>query len=135
MSNEIETVKILVCPSDTRALAPDWTRLRDTNISYFVGSDTREDKVGMLLVGDWNISGGTKNRSCPVAGVTNLTMDRDREIDLELFPTPPLNPAGASATARCVDGSWSWAATRGDACTANGGVVYGVCPGPMCDGR
>ena len=66
--------------------------------------------------------------------VTNLTMDRDREIDLELFPTPPLNPAGASATARCVDGSWSWAATRGDACTANGGVVYGVCPGPMCDG-
>ena len=67
--------------------------------------------------------------------ITNLTMDHDREIDLELFPTPPVNAAGASATARCGDGSWSWAPTRGEACTANGGVVYGVCPGALCDGR
>jgi carboxypeptidase family protein/Big-like domain-containing protein len=66
---------------------------------------------------------------------TNLTMDRDRQIDLELFPVPPTNAAGASATARCGDGTWSWAPTRGDACTTNGGVIYGVCPGPLCDGR
>ena len=62
-------------------------------------------------------------------------MDHDREIDVELFPTPPVNAAGASATARCGDGSWRWALTRGEACTANGGVVYGICPGPLCDGR
>ena len=67
--------------------------------------------------------------------VTNLTIDHDREISLELFPTPPLNAAGASATARCGDGSWSWAATRAEACLVNGGVVYGVCPGALCDGR
>jgi hypothetical protein len=67
--------------------------------------------------------------------VTNLTVDRDREIELELFPVPPLNAAGASATARCGNGTWSWALTRGDACTADGGVIYGVCPGPLCDGR
>jgi hypothetical protein len=67
--------------------------------------------------------------------VTDLILDRDREIDLQLYPTPPLNPAGATATARCGDGSWSWAPTRGEACTENGGVIYGVCPGPLCDGR
>jgi hypothetical protein len=67
--------------------------------------------------------------------VTNLTIDHDRELDLELFPTPPVNAAGANATARCGDGTWSWAPTRGEACTANGGVIYGVCPGPLCDGR
>jgi hypothetical protein len=67
--------------------------------------------------------------------VTNLTMDRDRQIDLELFPVPPTDATGASATARCGDGTWSWAPTRGEACTANAGVIYGVCPGPLCDGR
>jgi hypothetical protein len=67
--------------------------------------------------------------------VTDLTIDRDRQLELELFPTPPINGAGATATARCGDGSWSWAPTRGEACTINGGVIYGVCPGPLCDGR
>jgi hypothetical protein len=66
--------------------------------------------------------------------ITNLTMDHDREIDVELFPTPPVNAAGASATARCGDGSSSCALTRGEACTANGGVVYGIWPGPSATG-
>lgn len=67
--------------------------------------------------------------------ITNLTMDHDRDLDVELFLTPPLNAVGASATARCGDGTWSWAPTRGEACMVNGGVVYGVCPGLLCDGR
>jgi hypothetical protein len=56
----------------------------------------------------------------------NLAMDHDREVELELFPTRPMNAAGASATARCGDGSRSGAPAGGDACTANGGVVYRV---------
>jgi hypothetical protein len=66
--------------------------------------------------------------------IANLTVDGDRQIDVSLFPTTPTNPAGAAATARCGDATWSWALTRADACTANGGMVYGVCPGPLCDG-
>jgi len=81
MSNEIETVKILACPSDTRLIAPDWGSLRDTNISYFLGVDTQEDRPGMLLVGDWNIDGGRPNQSCPIAGVNNLTMEF-RRVDI-----------------------------------------------------
>jgi prepilin-type N-terminal cleavage/methylation domain-containing protein len=75
MSNELETVKMLACPSDTRKVADGWSSLRDTNISYFLGADTKEDKVGMMLSGDWNIDGGRRSQSCPIAGVTNLTME------------------------------------------------------------
>src|SRR5882672_2900492 len=74
MSNDIDAPKILACPSDTRKFAEDWSSLRDTNISYFLGVDTKEEKVGMMLAGDWNIDGGLRNRSCPIAGVNNLTM-------------------------------------------------------------
>jgi hypothetical protein len=67
--------------------------------------------------------------------IANLTIDQDRALDVALFPIPPSNGAGVPATARCTDGSWSWARTLGEACSANGGVAYGVCPGPLCDGR
>jgi prepilin-type N-terminal cleavage/methylation domain-containing protein len=98
MRNEIETVKILACPSDTRVLALDWASLRDTNISYFLGADTKEEKAGMMLVGDWNISGGAKNRSCPIAGVTNLTMEFNVSSIPNLFwgPKPHRNVGNVS---------------------------------------
>jgi Carboxypeptidase regulatory-like domain len=65
--------------------------------------------------------------------VTGLTMDRDREINLDLYPAPPLSGSGTAATARCTDGTWSWVSNRDDACAGDGGVLYGVCPGPLCD--
>jgi prepilin-type N-terminal cleavage/methylation domain-containing protein len=69
MQSEIEALKVLVCPSDARTVASSWASLLDTNISYFLGIDTREDRTGMLLVGDWNIEGGLKRQNCPVAAV------------------------------------------------------------------
>jgi len=86
MSNDIETVKMLVCPSDKRSIAPDWGGLRDTNISYFLGVDTKEERPGMLLVGDWNIDGGRPNQNCPIAGINNhLTMQFGRVEIPRLF--------------------------------------------------
>jgi len=75
MQNEITAPKVLSCPSDRREIAPNWTSLRDTNVSYFVGVDTKEGRPGMLLVGDWSLDGGRKNRNCPVAGVNNHAME------------------------------------------------------------
>jgi hypothetical protein len=75
---------------------------------------------------------GTKDGYLPWQ-VSNLTLDHDTEVGVLLFPVPPKNDTGTSATARCNDGTWSWAATRAEACTANGGVAYGVCPGPLCN--
>jgi len=85
MSNELETLNLLACPSDRRVFAPDWGSLRDTNISYFLGVDTKEERSGMLLVGDWNIDGGQPNQSCPIAGIANLTMEFKRVDIPRLF--------------------------------------------------
>jgi hypothetical protein len=64
--------------------------------------------------------------------VANLTVDRNMTIDVTMYATPPTNSSGETATARCQDGTWSWARTVADACTANGGILYGVCPGALC---
>jgi prepilin-type N-terminal cleavage/methylation domain-containing protein len=72
---ELATPKILACPSDTRRLVQQWAQLSDTNISYFIGVDSKEHKIGMLLAGDRNIEGGKPNTSCPVAGVTGVAIE------------------------------------------------------------
>jgi len=64
--------------------------------------------------------------------LTNLTLERDQDVSVILYPTPPKDASGAFATARCNDASWSWAMTRPEACTQNGGIAYTVCPGPLC---
>ena len=64
--------------------------------------------------------------------IANLGFDGDRTIEVDLYPTPPMNASGASATARCMDGTWSWATSLTEACAANGGVAYTTCPGPLC---
>lgn len=64
--------------------------------------------------------------------IANLTVDRDTAIQVAMYPTPPTNAAGLTATARCNDGSWTWAQTIAEACSANGGILYGVCPGALC---
>jgi hypothetical protein len=62
----------------------------------------------------------------------SLTVDHDLTIDVTMYASPPANAAGETATARCQDGTWTWARTLADACTANGGILYGVCPGALC---
>jgi hypothetical protein len=64
--------------------------------------------------------------------IANLTIDHDMTLQIGLYPTPPTDASGATATARCKDGTWSWATTVADACAANGGIMYGVCPGALC---
>jgi hypothetical protein len=65
--------------------------------------------------------------------LTNLTLDQSKDVSVLMYPTPPKNDSGVSATARCNDASWSWATTRADACAANGGIAYTICPGPLCN--
>jgi prepilin-type N-terminal cleavage/methylation domain-containing protein len=65
MSNELSTPKILVCPSDERTAASNFTynatlqdAFRNDKISYFVGKDAMEGQPQMLLGGDRNIAAG-----------------------------------------------------------------------------
>jgi hypothetical protein len=47
----------------------------DSNISYFVGIEAKEDRPGMVLVGDRNLEGGRPKRDCPVARVTKVAFE------------------------------------------------------------
>jgi len=64
--------------------------------------------------------------------MTNLTIDGDKQIEVVMYPTPPTNSAGETATGRCKDSTWTWSTSIPNACSNNGGLQYGVCPGPLC---
>jgi prepilin-type processing-associated H-X9-DG protein len=59
-SNEFNTPKILVCPSDPgRKKAVRWDELTTNHLSYFVGLDASEIQPQTILSGDRHITGGT----------------------------------------------------------------------------
>lgn len=74
MRGDEVTPRILACPSDGRQPADSFVSVRDTNISYFIGVDNKEDRPGAVLVGDWNLNGGRRNQNCPVAGIRNVVV-------------------------------------------------------------
>jgi prepilin-type N-terminal cleavage/methylation domain-containing protein len=59
-SNEFNTPRILLCPSDTtKRAATNWFFLfGDTGISYFFSTKSSETRPQGILLGDWNVTGG-----------------------------------------------------------------------------
>jgi hypothetical protein len=120
--------------------APDAKPLAGVTVRIVGGADAgttvtsaADGRFGFVKVHGGDVSLEAEKAGYVLWRMNGLQLDRDRELEVVLFPTPPKNDSGATATARCMDKSWSWAQTRADACTANGGVAYVVCPGPMCD--
>lgn len=68
MSNELSTPKILVCPNDTRTAAPNFIRMSNKNVSYFVGLDAKDEFPQRFLAGDRNLTGP----STPENGILKL---------------------------------------------------------------
>jgi type II secretory pathway pseudopilin PulG len=56
MSNQLSTPKILICPADTRVVADNFARLKNENVSFFVGLDARDDFPRRFLDGDRNVT-------------------------------------------------------------------------------
>jgi prepilin-type N-terminal cleavage/methylation domain-containing protein len=75
LRNELALPQILICPSDTRTAAEDYASLTDSNISYFLGVEAKEERPGMVLVGDRNLEGGRPKRDCPVAKIKKCTFE------------------------------------------------------------
>jgi prepilin-type N-terminal cleavage/methylation domain-containing protein len=79
LEREIVTPKVLICPSDNREPALDFSTNRNTGlkwhgnygVSYFVGLDANEGRPQMHLLGDRNID-GLEKQDCEVAGVTGV---------------------------------------------------------------
>jgi prepilin-type N-terminal cleavage/methylation domain-containing protein len=87
MSNELNTPKIIVCPSDDRLIAYSFgTTLpagaqgyafsitTPTNISYFVGRDADETNPQMFLAGDRNLGVATGTGATPIAFTAPTTL-------------------------------------------------------------
>jgi hypothetical protein len=55
MSYDLGTPRILVCPSDAREAATSFASLGNTNLSYFVSRDARQDLPDSVLAGDRNL--------------------------------------------------------------------------------
>jgi prepilin-type processing-associated H-X9-DG protein len=68
MSNELSTPKILICPADTRTVADNFARLKNQNVSYFVGLDANDEFPQRFLDGDRNITAG----NAPENGILKL---------------------------------------------------------------
>jgi prepilin-type N-terminal cleavage/methylation domain-containing protein len=75
LRDELGSPEILICPSDTRRAAKDFLSLTDLNISYFLGVEAKEERPGMVLVGDRNLEGGRPQRDCPVANIKKCTFE------------------------------------------------------------
>jgi prepilin-type processing-associated H-X9-DG protein len=61
MSNELMEPKILLCPAETdraRTIAPNFDALKNSNLSFFVGSVSNELDAEKILAGDRNITNG-----------------------------------------------------------------------------
>jgi hypothetical protein len=70
VSNELNSPKVLACPSDSRKPASDWTSFTNhSHLSYFVGLDADETKPQTILTGDRNLTSPTAK---PVKGVLAL---------------------------------------------------------------
>jgi hypothetical protein len=104
-----------------------------------VGADaaraTQSDAAGNFVLA--SVTAGTVSLRVSKAGYQTWTkdgisLDGDKKIAVELFAEPPTDASGATATGRCNDGSWTWALIVAAACRDNGGLAYGVCPGPLC---
>lgn len=55
MSNELNSISILVCPADKRRPARSFDKLTNTNLSFFIGRDADETQPAMPLAGDRNL--------------------------------------------------------------------------------
>ena len=55
LASELGTPKILICPTDTRWPAANFTSLRNTNLSYFIGYNADYNQPTDVLAGDRNL--------------------------------------------------------------------------------
>jgi hypothetical protein len=56
-SNQLADPRILICPADKqRTWQTDWSKLRNTNLSYFIGLNSYDGRPQTLLSGDRTIT-------------------------------------------------------------------------------
>jgi hypothetical protein len=83
MSNELSVPKTVICPSDNRVAATNWTMFSNQNTSYFVGLDAVDTRPNMLLAGDRNLALNGRLLTGIAALGTNSPLTWTKEIHQE----------------------------------------------------
>ncbi len=135
MSNELNTPKILACPSEydnTKPVASSFSTatavangpinyLSDANISYFVGVDAQDTYPQMFLAGDHNVGVGAARATPPTTtqiygdGANGCAYLNDTGANTYNAPQWADNTHSKNGNVLLVDGSaqqWSTAAFR-----------------------
>jgi prepilin-type N-terminal cleavage/methylation domain-containing protein len=75
MSNELSTPKVLICPTESYSIRPYATNfidLNNSNLSFFVGTDAKNDtNPQLILFGDHNLTNGTPVKNGILEASTN----------------------------------------------------------------
>lgn len=82
-SNCLNALILLICPQDTRQQAASWESLANTNVSYFVGIDSKSDLPTSILGGDRNITPLSNvilkaNESAPLNWIKSVGLHGDK---------------------------------------------------------
>jgi len=82
-SNYIQMRDGIICPQDARRAAMSWVDLANTNVSYFVGLDSKPDLRMSIVAGDRNITPDSSvtlqaNQSTPPSWVKSVGLHADR---------------------------------------------------------
>jgi len=84
MSNELSTPYILLCPADAqRVRTRDFSKLNNSNISYFVGLDALDATPQMFLAGDRNLTNRLAITNRVLFLATNLLVGWTHELHSE----------------------------------------------------
>jgi len=80
VSNELSVPKSVICPSDKRMAATNWTSFANQNVSYFIGLDASDTQPNLLLSGDRNLARDGQLLSGVVAMGTNSPVAWTKEM-------------------------------------------------------
>jgi prepilin-type processing-associated H-X9-DG protein len=80
MSNELSTPKVVVCPTDKRVAATNFTTdFNNNHVSFFVGLDASETRPNAFLSGDRNLTNGLPKLNGTLSLQTNQNFGWTKE--------------------------------------------------------
>jgi prepilin-type N-terminal cleavage/methylation domain-containing protein/prepilin-type processing-associated H-X9-DG protein len=122
--SELSTPKVLLCPTDTRGAAQNFSILRQTNVSYFVGAQASPNSPGIVTAGDRNVTFNSgeyawnselhRLKGNLLFADTHVEQRNSWPVLLAINPTLPpqspsgpgnSDPAGATSTPTSKDGN------------------------------
>ena len=84
ISEPLSNPRVVICPSDTnRILSTDFTNFNNSNISYFIGLDSDDNRTNSMMTGDRNITNGFSPKGWILGLTTKQKVSFTEEIHIK----------------------------------------------------